>query len=378
MAKPSTITEIGVVTIQGSLPAPVIFGDWVMKQREFVAVRMRTASGHEGWAFTLSRDGTSAEQIRKTMVPVYLGTDIADRETTYRVCKGRSFAANSAGVGLRALSMLDLAAWDVAAKMADKSMAEFLGGKTSAMPATAIIGYPPALMPPEKTGAQVRELRTQGWRRFKAPMAATLDESEARLRAARAAAPNDWLGTDLVWMFRTVESATAYAKKLEDLNLGWIEDIFPPGNAGMLAELRRAQSIPIAQGDEQGGPYYPEAFILAKSVDYVRIDLTCMGGITGGRAILDETLRAGLKFAPHMFAHVHSQVFSAWGHPDAPIEWGVQWTGVDPYADSLRQPTLDSEGRMLPLPREPGFGSLVNRDWALSQPHQDPDHILDG
>jgi hypothetical protein len=79
-----------------------------------------------------------------------------------------------------------------------------------------------------------------------------------------------------------------------------------------------------------------------------------------------------------MFAHVHSQVFSAWGFPDLPIEWGLPWTGVDPYADSLAQPVLTSGGRMQPLPRGPGFGELLNRDWALSQPHDDPDHILEG
>ena len=32
----------------------------------------------------------------------------------------------------------------------------------------------------------------------------------------------------------------------------------------------------------------------------------------------------------------------------------------------------------IPLPRGPGFGELLNRDWALSQPHDDPDHILEG
>ena len=54
MPSSSTITEISVATIQGQLPAPVVFGDWIMKQREFVVVRARSAGGHEGWAFTLT------------------------------------------------------------------------------------------------------------------------------------------------------------------------------------------------------------------------------------------------------------------------------------------------------------------------------------
>ena len=135
--------------------------------------------------------------------------------------------------------------------------------------------------------------------------------------------------------------------------------------------------MPVWQGDEQGGPYYPEALIAAGAVDLVRIDLTCMGGITGGRAIVEECLASGIAFGPHMFAHVHSRVFSGWGFPARPIEWGVPWTGVDPYADSLEQPMILSGGLMDAVEQAPGFGALVNRDWALSQPHADPDHILD-
>jgi L-alanine-DL-glutamate epimerase-like enolase superfamily enzyme len=365
-----------VATIQGQLPAPVIFGDWIMKVREFAVVRLTTDTGHTGWAFTLTRDGAVAEQIRKSIAPVYVGSLLDERATTFRIAKGRSFASHSAGVGLRALSLVDLAAWDAAAKIADQPIAEFLGGRAGTMPATAIIGYPPAKMNAAAVGQQVAELSAKGWRRFKAPMGASLDESAARLQAARDAAPTAWLGSDLAWMFTTVADAVAYAKRIEHLDLGWIEDIFPPGNAGMLAELRKAQPIPLAQGDEQGGSYYPEALIQAGSVDVVRIDLTCMGGITGGRAIVEECLKANQRFAAHMFAHVHSQVFSAWGFSDCPVEWGVPWTGVDPYADSLAQPALDGEGRMRPLPAGPGFGELVNREWALSQPHDDPDHIL--
>lgn len=376
MPSPSAIVDISVATIQGQLPAPVIFGDWVMNHREFVVVRLRTQSGHEGWSFTLTRDGACAEQIRKSIAPVYIGTDIADREKTFKTAKGRTYGSHSAGVGLRALSQVDLAAWDVAARMADKSIAEFLGGKTAPMPATAIIGYPPALMNPQKIGEQVKGLYAEGWRRFKAPMGVTLEESEARLRAARRNAPDAWLGTDLVWMFSDVDSAADYANRIGDLDMGCIEDIFPPGNARKLAELRKRVPMPIWQGDEQGGSYYPEALIMAGSVDRVRVDLTCMGGITGGRAIIDECLAAGVDFGPHMFAHVHSQVFSAWGFSDKPVEWGVPWSGVDPYADSLVQPEIIAGGLMKPLPSKPGFGDMLNREWALSQPHQDPDHIL--
>jgi L-alanine-DL-glutamate epimerase-like enolase superfamily enzyme len=378
MAAPSIVTEVSVATIQGQLPAPVVFGDWIMKHREFVVVRMRTASGREGWAFTLTRDGAVAEQIRRTIAPVYVGSDVSDRGRSFRTAWRRSLASHCGGVGLRALSIVDLAAWDVAAKLAERTIAEFIGGEVKRMPATAIIGYPPATVDAQMIGKQVSELSAVGWIRFKAPIAPTLESSAARLRAARSAAPTAWLGCDAAWMFDEVDTAAEFARSIADVNLESFEDVFPPGDALQLAELRGKIETPIAMGDEQGGSYYPQALIMADAVDLVRIDLTCMGGITGGRRIVDECLAAGMRFSAHMFAHVHSQVFSAWGFTDTPIEWGVPWTGVDPYADSLAQPVLTPEGRMCPLPQSAGFGALLNRDWALSQPHNDPDHILDG
>jgi L-alanine-DL-glutamate epimerase-like enolase superfamily enzyme len=376
MPASSTIVDVSVATIQGQLPEPVVFGDWIMKQREFVVVRVRAASGHEGWAFTLTRDGVVAEQIRKTIANVYVGSILEDRARTFTTAWRRSLASHCAGVGLRALSIVDLAVWDLAAKIIDRSIAEFLGGSNAPMPATAIIGYPPASVDGERIGAQVRALSKVGWRRFKAPIAPTMEASRERLRAARAAAPDAWLGCDAAWMFNDVASAADFARSISDIRLGWFEDVFPPGDAVQLAALRKAIETPIAMGDEQGGSYYPQALILAGAVDVVRIDLTCMGGITGGKRIVDECLRAGVGFSSHMFAHVHSQVFSGWGFTDCPIEWGVPWTGVDPYADSLVQPTIKADGRMQPLSRGPGFGELLNREWAVSQPHDDPNDIL--
>lgn len=372
------IDSVSVAVIQGQLPAPVVFGDWIMRHREYAVVRMRSRKGLEGLAFTLTRDGAVAEQIRKSLAPVYIDQPIGEQERLFTVAWRRSLASHAAGVGLRALSLLDLAAWDLAAKAADRSIAGYLGGANRRMPATAIIGYPPAQMGPEETGRQTRELYEQGWRRFKAPVAATPELTAARLRAARAAAPDAWLGMDAAWIYDDVDDAVAFVESVDDVRLGWFEDVFPPGDAGLVRQLRKRSPVPIAMGDEQGGIYYPEALILARAVDVVRIDLTCMGGLTRGPRIVEQVERAGLAFAPHMFAHVHSQVFSAWGYPDVPIEWGVPWTGVDPYADSLRQPTIVEGGLMEPLPEEPGFGRLLDRDWALSQPHDDPDGILAG
>lgn len=371
-----TIKGVEVMTIAAQLPAPVVFGEWIMHTREFALVRVRSESGLAGFAYTLTRDGAVAEQIRKTIAQIYTGTSVAERERTFTLAWRRSLASHVAGIGLRALSIVDLACWDLAARLADRSMADLLGGRTAPMPATAIIGYPPGTMGPAETGAQTAELYAGGWRRFKAPTGGSAERSAARLRQARAAAPDAWLGMDAAWVYDDVDEAADFVNSVPDVRLGWFEDVFPPGDAGKLRALRERTSVPIAQGDEQGGLYYPEALILAEAVDVVRLDLTCMGGITRGRRIIDQVLGAGLAFAPHMFPHVHSQVLAAWGFTDVPIEWGIPFTGVHPMDDPLPQPRLIEGGLMEPFPEAPGFGRLVDAEWVSSQPHDDPDGIL--
>jgi L-alanine-DL-glutamate epimerase-like enolase superfamily enzyme len=373
----ATITSVDVMTIQATLPAPVIFGEWIMHTREFALVRVRTDAGIDGYSYTLTRDGSVAEQIRTTIARVYVGTAIDDRERTFTIAWRRSLASHAAGIGLRALSIVDLACWDAAAKLADRSIAGLLGGRNAAMPATAIIGYPPGTMGPEETGAQTAELYAAGWRRFKAPIAATPERSAGRLRAARAAAPDAWLGMDAAWVYDDVEPVVDFVASIADVGLAWIEDVFPPGDAAILRRLRDRIDIPIAMGDEQGGSYYPEALIAAGAVDVIRVDLTCMGGITRGRRVIDQVLEAGLAFAPHMFPHVHSQVLAGLGHVDAPIEWGIPFTGVHPMDDPLPQPVIQPGGRMAPLPEAPGFGHPVDADWVRAQPHDDPAGILE-
>ena len=370
------IVSVDVLTIQAQLPAPVVFGEWVMHTREFALVRVRTAGGVDGLSYTLTRDGAVAEQIRKTIARIYVGTSVDDRERTFTTAWRRSLASHAAGIGLRALSIVDLACWDAAAKLQDRSIADLLGGRNRSMPATAIIGYPPGTMGPGATGAQTAELYAAGWRRFKAPIAATPELTAGRLRAARAAAPDAWLGMDAAWVYQDVETATAFIESIPDVGLGWFEDVFPPGDAGQLRRLRERIAVPVAMGDEQGGSYYPEALISAGAVDVVRMDLTCMGGITRGRRVIDQVLEAGLTFAPHMFPHVHSQVLAALGHAEVPIEWGIPFTGVHPMDDPLPQPVIQAGGRMAPLQEGPGFGHLVDVDWIRTQPHDDPADLL--
>jgi L-alanine-DL-glutamate epimerase-like enolase superfamily enzyme len=368
------IASVAVVTVRAPLPTTISFGPWVMKHREFILCRLRTDSGLEGFAFVYTRDGPLAQIVRRNVAPHYVGQEYDDPAALHWQASWSNNAILASGLGLRALSLVDLAAWDLAAKARSQSISRFLGGERSPLPVTAIIGYPPSLTA-QQVAAQVEALLEQGWRRFKAPIAGTPEDTRARLRAARAAMGEDcWLGMDCNWVFKTAADAIEFARTIEDVQLGWLEDVVPPGNARMVAEIRAGAPMPIAMGDEQGGAYHPESILAHDAVDVERIDVTTYGGITRLADTLAQIEQRGIRFVPHMFAHMHSQIFAALGH-DVPIEWGVPGSGVDQFADSLAQPVV-VDGRMAPLPEEPGFGPLYNAEWIAAQDVDDEDGLL--
>jgi L-alanine-DL-glutamate epimerase-like enolase superfamily enzyme len=373
------IESLQVATVRAALPEPIHFGDWVMKHREFALVRVRAESGLEGFGFTLTREGAIAATIHRVIAHHYVGATVATQDDAARIfhrCQGSNLAALASGIGLRALSIVDLAVHDLAARGAELPIARWLGGEARRLPATAIIGYPPATMGPEAVAEQVRTLREAGWQRFKIPIALPLEYGRDRLLAAREAAGADaWLGMDAAWIFRSVNDALSFLDDVRQAGLAWFEDVFPPGDAEIVARLRERADVPIAMGDEQGGSYFPEALLLRRSVDVVRIDLTCMGGITRARPMIDACEAAGVAWSPHMFAHIHSQVFAGLGFAP-PVEWGVPGTGVDQFADSLARPTIVEGGLMEPLPVEHGFGRLVDAAWLAEQDRDDPDGLV--
>ena len=370
------ITAVEVATIRSPLPVPIRFGSWTMEHREFALCRVEADDGHAGTAFAYTRDGPLAELVRLNVARQYVGRPYRDPSELHWAAARSNNPVLASGLGIRALSLVDLATWDLAARAAGESIAVRLGGELRPLPATAIVGYPPQLTAAE-VAEQVSALRDAGWRRFKLPIAASLDETRARLRAAREAiGPECWLGMDCNWVFRSVAEATGFAHSVADLDLGWLEDVVPPGDARTVAEIRAGAGIPVAMGDEQGGSYHPESLLIHDAVDVVRVDVTTNGGITRLARILAEVEKAGVLFSPHMFAHVHSRLFAALGYADVPIEWGVPGSGVDQYADSLPQPVI-RDGLMEPLADEPGLGLQANPAWIAEQIVDDPQDVLE-
>lgn len=370
------VRRISAVNIKHMLEVPIYYGDWVMKHREFVLVCVELESGLVGCSYGLTREGPVSEIISRSIAPQYVGKSVADPSALFYGTLWSNHAVHAAGIGMRALSLVELASWDALARSREKSIHSLLAPEHPrvSLPATAIVGYPPSTSAAE-TKAMIEDLLGRGWQRFKLPIAPTLEASIERLEAARDAAPAGWIGFDANMVFRSAHEVLEFERSVRHLQLGWIEDLVPPGDALVVADARRDSGTPVAMGDEQGGSYHPQALLAAGAIDVLRVDATTNGGITGIRSAIGSAQQNGVAVAPHMFPHIHARLAGAFGL-DVPIEWGVVGTGVHPMDDGLERPTI-VDGRMEPLEDQLGFGNLVNLDWVQSQEVSDPDRVLE-
>ena len=323
--------------------------------------------------------GPLAAIVDRTIAPQYIGA--AGRATpsaSFYKALWANNAVHAAGIGMRALSVVDCAAWDLAAKAKGQSITAYLGGERRRMPVTGIVGYPP-VHHARRDGDPDPGPLGQGWRRFKLPIAPTPASLHRRgSRAAREAFPDAWLGIDANFLHKTAADAIEFGKRLDGLDIGWFEDIVPPGDAQMVREIRDGIATPVAMGDEQGGSYHPQALLKFDAVDFNRRrrhDQRRHHAPAGHPR--DRSRRTATRITPHMYPHIHSQVLGALGYTDAPIEWGIPDTGVHPMDDPLIQPVV-RDGLMDPLPDLPGFGTLVDPAWIAAQAQvTDPDGLLD-
>ena len=100
----------------------------------------------------------------------------------------------------------------------------------------------------------------------------------------------------------TPREAAAFAKTLEPINLYWLEDPTPAEDQNALRMLRQHSTIPIAIGEVFNSIYDCHTLIKDELIDFIRVSATYAGGITPTKRIVDfagfHNVRTGFHGAP--------------------------------------------------------------------------------
>ncbi|MFL5866096.1 MAG: enolase C-terminal domain-like protein, partial [Thermoleophilaceae bacterium] len=239
------------------------------------------------------------------------------------------------GVGAMAVSAVDVALWDLKARLLGVSLADLLGRFRDAVPVYGSGGF---------TSLSDPELHEQlaGWRdlgRVKLKVGREPERDPERLRVARDAVGDEVeLMVDANGAFRPKE-ALAWAERYADFGIVYFEE---PVSSDDLDGLRLVRDRGPAGMAIAAGEYawdLPELRELAGCVDVLQADVTRCGGITNMLRVDGICKARGLPFSAHCAPSISAHVCAA-------MECAVH---IEYFADHVRAERQLFEGALEPV-----------------------------
>ena len=239
------IERIDSWTVDEPLTHPVEFGNMRFTSRDYTIVRALTSDGTEGVAYGLARGAPVAR-----MVSSLGGRGDRPRARGYAAIwddlYARTITSGQRGVALRALSLIDIALWDLRGKRAGVPVHGLLGRRSDTVAAHVGGGYYRERRTTEDVSDELRGYVAAGFGLVKIP-AGGLRHATRRPgspAAREAIGPDVDLAIDAHWTWSDVRSARRVLERLEDYRLDWIEDPLWPEALSAAAELRRHVRTP--------------------------------------------------------------------------------------------------------------------------------------
>jgi L-alanine-DL-glutamate epimerase-like enolase superfamily enzyme len=354
------------------LETPIVLGDMVISHRDFVVVRLRTRSGAEGVAYSLTRGAPLDLVLSELIGPRLLGRDALDTAGRHEELTRGVVMLGAVGLVGRAISLVDIALWDLKGRLAGLPVWRLLGGYRQSAPVLLVAPYAGADESDDAYAERLAPFASRGYATIKLYPMTDPEAMRQRLTVIR-----QHLGTgiglvvDMAWSFRSAADAIAAVRMWEGFDLTWVEDPFPPDEWRSIRALSDAVATPIAVGDEVSVRATTERLIDERAVDVLRLDATSIGGFTGFDSLRDQAVRAGYVVSPHAYAEIHQHCVFGWPGVE-PVEIflpGSPTWGASRFLS--HELDLSDGSRELAAPTEPGLRLQI--DWkaveALSSRH---------
>jgi L-rhamnonate dehydratase len=203
----------------------------------------------------------------------------------YKMYRGNIYGGRR-GVGVHAMSGIDIALWDIKGKALGVPVWKLLGGgfhRKIRCYASVLFGQTP-----ESTGALASRLRDRGFTAVKFgwdPMGRDAETDVALVREARRGLGKDpdlMIDAGLVWDAKT---ALQRARAFSEYNIFWLEEPLRPDDYEGYRRLAEATEVRIAAGEEESNRWSFLELMDRGKIDVVQVDLTRCGGFTEARKI---------------------------------------------------------------------------------------------
>jgi len=257
------------------------------------------------------------------------------------------------GVAAMAISAVDVALWDLKARLLGLPLATLLGAVHEQVPIYGSGGF--TSYTSERLQRQLAGWVQSGIPRVKMKVGTHPDQDVARVRAAREAiGPEAALFVDANGAYAR-KQALAQAERFAEHEVSWFEEPVSSEDLEGLRVLRDRgpAAMEIAAGEYGYEPAYFRRMLAAGAVDVLQADATRCGGITGFLAVAGLCQAHQLELSAHCAPQLHAHAGCAveplrhleYFHDHARIEQMLFDGALAPAGGALR-----------PDPMRPGLG----------------------
>ena len=331
--------------------------------------------------------------IEKHLKPFLLGRDVSRIEEIWQMAMVNGYWRNGPVLN-NAISGADQALWDIKGKQADMPLYQLLGGKCRE--AAAVYGHADGRDEHEVEDS-VRKYMAQGYRYIRIQMGGYGGQAE-KLVKPEGAQPGAYFDPkaymrDMLRMMEHVRTkigdeiellhdiherlqtidAVQFAKDVERFKLFFLEDPLAPEDLEWFHHIRQQCSTPIAMGELFNSPREWQPLIAEKLIDFLRMHVSQMGGVTPARNVAAFANMYGIRTAWHGPGDTSPVGHAANLHLDlwAP-NFGIQeWCRFSERVYEIFPGTPEvRNGYMYPNDK-PGLGIDVNEELAAKYPCTD-------
>jgi L-rhamnonate dehydratase len=250
-----------------------------------------------------------APRVTKQVIDLYLkplliGADPWDTEFLWQHMYRKTMAFGRKGIGMVAISALDIALWDLLGKSAGQPVYRLLGGRTK--PKIPVYASRLYSMPLDELAGEAARYKEQGFKAMKlrfgwGPVdgAAGMQRNLELVRTVRETVGDEIDIMADAYMGWDMDYAKRMLPRLEQYNLRWLEEAVLPDDIHGYAELKKFGRVPISGGEHEFTLFGFRQLIEARAVDYIQFDTNRVGGISQARKIAALAEAHQIPVIPH-------------------------------------------------------------------------------
>lgn len=331
--------------------------------------------------------------IEQHLKPFLIGRDVARIEEIWQMAMVHGYWRNGPVLG-NAISGVDMALWDIKGKQAGMPVYQLLGGKSREGAAVYVHADG---RDPQEVADNVRRLVAEGYRYVRVQMGGYGGKAALPPRPEGAPAgayfdPRAYM-RDTLHMLEYVRAelgeevelvhdvherlspidAVQFAKEVERFRLFFLEDPLAPEDLHWFERIRQQCATPLAMGELFNNPLEWRLLVEGRLIDFVRMHLSQLGGLTPARNAAIVAGTYGVRTAWHGPNDLSPVGHAANLHLDlwAP-NFGVQeWCRLPDLVYEMFPGTPEVRGGYMYPNDRPGLGVDIDEKLAARYPCQD-------